>query len=186
MVGVPIVSNRLSLPPGYAKYASVYTPWNGYSNGINSPAAVIIGSILDISASGAPADLSSFTIHNPGASEESYQFQFVYNGSVQTQGIGIPLPNSGASTAAQVITAIATVMNQVSGTDIDNNVIPFPWTIDQVTATELRVEWKVNGNSTSFAFPTGITITTESQPSFSVGSLVPGSLGKLGAALPAA
>jgi hypothetical protein len=159
-MGVPLKTNRYAFPFGYrigVPQPSSYVPWNGYLNGYNSPQADILGPVLQFVTSAAPADLSTMTV--TGYDGKVYLFQFVYNASVQTLGIKIPLPASGASTAAQVMTAIVGVLSQGSGVTIGGQTVYFPWNFQTINATTSRLNWNVPGVPGATASPAGVAIT---------------------------
>src|SRR3954471_5033666 len=99
-MGVPIATNRYSRPLGYRGYAngsfgagSTYIPFNGFISSGN-PGVSILGPAQQLTVTAVVPDLSTLTLVDPNG--KGTVFQFVYNASVQTTGIKVPLPLSGA------------------------------------------------------------------------------------------
>ena len=173
-----IARNSYGFPPGYRQYTAParYKPWNG-SLGSPSPARQRLGATQIYNVGSVPADLSTFILNSPDG--RSFTFQFVYNASVQSTGIKIPLPLSGGSTAAQVQTAILGVLSQAGGIPFGGSFISFPWTYLQTGAAQFQIQWKVAGAS-QLATGTQITITAGAvvQQTFGLSTVVPGRFGK--------
>lgn len=185
-MSIPVISNRYSFPLGYRHVGTPVfpAPWNGFLSGTNSPQATILGAVLQIVTSAAPADLSTFSFGGPDGKQ--YLFQFVYNASVQTLGIKIPLPLSGASTAAQVMTQIAGVLSLPTGVIIGGGIAVFPWNFQTINGTTSRINFNYPGPVGSTSVPTGVALTIiapTSVAALSSTSPVPGKVGPLGAFL---
>ncbi len=140
-----IVTNRLTLPFSYKTGVLSgplvkYLPFNG---GGNSPGTIRLGGTQSFTIGSVPADLSTFILNAPNG--QSYTFQFVYNASVQTLGIKIPLPLSGASTAAQVRAAIMGIMSLSGAFDINGVFRSFPWVALSLLTTSFEIDWRVAG-----------------------------------------
>lgn len=181
-----VVTNRIKFPPGYAKLGgqvSPYKPWNGFISGYNSPAVVQNGATYTFTVASVPADLSHLTFIGPDG--KSYDFQFVYNASVQTGGIKVPLPNSGSSTAAQVATALFTVMNAQSSLDFTGKTVVFPWKMVLTGPAIVQTNWTIVGDgNASGSVPAGITEAI-AQGGISISAAVtPAQTGFVGAFLP--
>lgn len=187
-----IVNNRLKFPPGYRQmaYPTRYKPYNGFLSAARPDSiAVAVAQLFNIAS--VPADLSTFILHAPngiggGGNTGFFSFQFVYNASVQTTGIKIPLPLSGATTAAQVQTAIKAVLSQAFGTPLVGGGFALPWIYNQTGAAAFRIDWTVPGPVVP-ATGTQATITPGATFAafLSVGnSVVPGRYGKNHAFLP--
>jgi hypothetical protein len=168
----PITSNRYKLPRGYSSYIAVpyfggyYTPWNGYNNGANSPGAVILGAVTSISIASVPPNSSVMTFTDSIGRE--YSFQFLYPATLPGNNVvAVDLPNGGASTAAQVTTALLAAL-QSPQTDSD----------------EIQVSWTVNGNEQDITTPDGISRETVSSTSLNLSSVLPGAVGPIRATLP--
>lgn len=172
------VKRRYPFPAGYRTYSqpSGYKPWNNAANSA-SPARTLLGATQLYNIASVPADLSTFVLNAPNG--QSYTFQFVYNASVQTLGIKIPLPLSGASTAAQVQTAIAGVLVLAGGTTIGGTFVSFPWTYATTGAAQFRINWTVAG-ATALATGTQVTITAGAvaQSVFAFSAVVPATIGR--------
>lgn len=183
---IQILSNRYPFPLGYrrAVFASTYVPWNGFVSGNNSPQSAILGATLQIVTSGAPTDLSTLQII--GADGKLYVFQFVYNGTVQTLGIKIPLPASGASTAAQVMTQIASVLSLSGGFPITGPAVVYPWSYQSINATTSRLNASLSGFMGPSVAPANVAVTTISgNTTFGLTSgICPARVGSVGAFLP--
>ena len=179
-----ILTNRIKFPSGYRKVSQVspYTPWNGFVSGQNSPGVSQFGATYTFTVASVPADLS--TIQMVGPDGKGYTFQFVYNASVQTLGIKIPLPASGASTAAQVATAFLGVVNQASALDVLGNRIVFPWSAQQTGAAVIALNWNVAGVGNSSGVLPGTISLVVTQGGFGQAATVPGGAGFVGAFLP--
>lgn len=184
----PITSNRYKLPRGYSSYIAVpyfggyYTPWNGYNNGANSPGAVILGAVTSISIASVPPNSSVMTFTDSIGRE--YSFQFLYPATLPGNNVvAVDLPNGGASTAAQVTTALLAAL-QSPQTDSDGDPVSFPWVADQTGADEIQVSWTVNGNEQDITTPDGISRETVSSTSLSLSSVLPGAVGPIRATLP--
>ncbi len=173
-----------AFPTGYAgaKYTSPFTPWNGSLNGF-SPARKLRGGSQVLAIASVPADLSTLILNAPNG--QSFLFQFVYNASVQTLGIKVPLPLSGASTAAQVTTALNTVLAAIGGTPLAGSFIGFPWQAIQGDATHVTINWTQGG---ALVAPTGtqatITVSGTVVAAFVLGAIVPAKTGPVYAFLP--
>lgn len=193
-MAVPIKSNQYKFPAGYRGYVAflgggAYVPWNGYNNGVNSPNAAILGAVVQFVATGVPTDLQVMTIFGPDG--KAYKFQFLYNGTAGNtpDAISVPLPNSGASTAAQVMTALTTILNTPAPFNQANVPVPLPWVAQTINSTTTRINLTIPGNVTSTVAPANITITVPSQQSvgktgIGAAMAMPASLGKAGAFLP--
>jgi hypothetical protein len=192
-MGVPIANNRYPFPSGYRGYVafspSVYVPWNGYENGANTPSSSIIGAVLQVVASGAPTDKQSLIII--GADGLPYQFQFLYAGTPgdQPTAFEVPLPNSGASTAAQVIAALLAVVSLAEGTDQNGDIRQFNWVAQPINATTLRLNSTMNGTTSPSLDPANMVTTSVAQQTFGQTGVSPAKsvcagVGGMGAFLP--
>ena len=167
-------------PAGYSYPAAVanlaYKPWNG-SLISPSPARQRVGATQTYSVASVPADLSTFILNAPNG--QSYTFQFVYNASVQTLGIKIPLPLSGASTAAQVRAQIASILGLSGGIPIGGSFISFPWAYLTTDATHFQIQWNVAG-TVNAATGTQATITQSATVAsfFGLAAVLPARRGK--------
>jgi hypothetical protein len=174
---VAITRNSYRFPRGYAKsrFPTTYIPWNGAVNS-PSPGRSRLGATQVFNIASVPADLSTFILNTPDG--RSFTFQFVYNASVQTLGIKIPLPLSGASTAAQVQTAMAAVLGAGSGTPIGGSPVVFPWVYNITGAAQFRIDWSVGGTAVASS-GTQATITAGAVVAsvFSVQAPAPGRFG---------
>ncbi len=177
-----IITNRLKFPPGYFRPAPKYSVFSGALANYG-PQAALVGDVTDVATTAAPADLSSITLNGPNGVQ--YEFQFVYNASVQTRGIKVPLPASGGSTAAQVTAQLLSVLGAKSGVDINGVTFVYPWRAAQTASNIVSLNWTFNGRITSTSSPSGITLTTTAGTRSS-NAVVPGSVGFLGALLPGA
>lgn len=183
----PINSNQYKFPLGYRQgilRPSSYSPWNGFVNGNNSPQAIVLGATLQIVTSAAPANLS--TLRLVGANGNLYTFQFVYAASTNTLGIQILLPASGASSAAQVLVQIASVLSLPGGTPFGESPVVYPWTYQPINATTARLNANIGGNFYPNVAPSGVNVTIiaiSSTVGLSAG-ISPGRLGPVGAFLP--
>jgi hypothetical protein len=178
------VKPSYAFPAGYvgAKYSAPYVPWNG-SLFAASPARRLRGASQILAVASVPADLSTLIITAPNG--EAFTFQFVYNASVQTLGIKVPLPASGGSTAAQVTTALATVLASIPAFNIGSTTpVYFPWVAIQGDATHVTLNYTVAGALTAIG-GTQVTISVSaSAPSaFVIGTTAPGLVGPIGAFL---
>jgi hypothetical protein len=156
-----ILTNRYRFPQGYRSGVfnpAQYLPWNGFNSGNNSPGAFMLGAVLDLIATGVPTDLQTLQFTDPRTGFV-YVFQFVYAAGVWNQGIKIPLPNSGSSTAAQVITAVAGVLGLASGVTFAGDTVSFPWAPQQVNSTTYRLNFLVPGNPGPSVTPANMTQT---------------------------
>ena len=185
-----VITNRYHFPPGYRRVAQndvpgkYYSPYNGFFSapGLN-PTQNQFGAEMVITAAGVPADLSLMTVRAPNGRE--YVFQFVYNASVQNAGIKIPLPNSGASTAAQVSAAILAVLAAGSGTPFGSSIaLTFPWVATASSATANKVSFNVAGASVAGTYPANISEGSVVQGGFGQAVSNPGRSGFIGAFLP--
>lgn len=172
-----ITRNKYAFPKGYTavKGPTTYKPWNGSSIAA-SPARALLGATQIYNIASVPADLSTFILNAPNG--QSYTFQFVYNASVQTTGIKIPLPNSGSSTAAQVQTAMLGVLGAAGGTPLSGSFVGYPWLYQQTGAAQFTINWKVAG-ATVAATGTQATITAGAvtQQTFGTQAVVPAKVG---------
>jgi len=177
-----LIRRNYGLPPGYsnAKYAAptTYKPWNG-SLSASSPARARGGASQTFSVASVPADLSTLILTTPTG--RVLTFQFVYAGSVQTAGtIKIPLPASGASTAAQVTTQILSVFNAGSGIPLGGVSTPFQFIIGTTTATTFVLLWTVSGPTTALGGTQAtVTITATAAAFFTPEPVVPARVGRL-------
>lgn len=182
-MSAPIKSNHMVSPYPNAKYANpgllAYKQWNGWFSG---PETVRLGATQIYNVGSVPADLSTFILNTPDG--RAITFQFVYNASVQTQGIKIALPLSGASTAAQVNTAILAAMAPAVATAFGGVAVPLPFNAVQTGAAQFRIDWKVGG-TINLATGTQATITAGATALSSIGlsQAVPGRAGKVNAFL---
>jgi len=171
-----VITNRPKLPAGYRVYSAVaiiqYNPFNGAKSAFN-PGLSQFGATQDISVSAVPADLSLLVINGPDG--KAYTFQFVYNASVWSAGIKVPLPNSGASTAAQVSAALTAVMNATFGTSFGGVTVPFPWTAAQTAAAVTTLSWTIAGSPGAPTLPAGIG-NVNTQGGFGRSAVVPAML----------
>lgn len=147
---------------------------------------VILGATQTLSVASVPADLSTLILNAPNG--RAYTFQFVYNASVQTLGIKVPLPAGGASTAAQVNTALQAVLNSGQALDITSGLLttlPFSATITAAAATE--VDYNVPGAPGAIS-GTQATITNSISTAQSISSapIVPARIGPVAALMPGA
>jgi hypothetical protein len=169
----------LLFPPGYKHTAAPlgYNPWNN-SKIAASPARVKVGAIQVFNVGSAPADLSTFILNAPNG--QSYTFQFAYAGSIPTTGITVRLPNSGASTAAQVLTAIAGVLALAGGQNVGGAFQAFPWAYATTGATQFQVQWQMAGvtkAATGTTFGVAITAGAVTAWTFGFQTIVPGNAG---------
>ncbi len=167
-----------SFPTGYSKYASPYTPWSGSVSAF-SPARKLRGGSQILAIASVPADLSTLILNSPNG--QSFTFQFVYNASVQTLGIKVPLPASGGSTAAQVTTALAAVLGLNGGIPLSGSFVGFPWQAISGDATHVTINWTQSG---ALVAPSGtqatITVSGTVVPAFVLGTIVPAKSGFMG------
>ncbi len=172
-----IITNRYGFPPGYRTAVfKPYSVWNGFVGSLNGPGATFQGAVISITASAAPADLSLLDITGPDG--KLYTFQFVYAASALTHGIKIPLPASGASTAAQVMTAINGVVGLASGVDFGGATVIYPWVRQGVSAVVSLLNFTSGGPVTSFSAPAGIGIAAVSQGGFTSIGVAPAKVGR--------
>lgn len=179
-MSAPIKVNHYKSPYPNAAYANpgllAYKQWNGWFSG---PETVRLGATQIYNVASVPADLSTFILNTPDG--RAVTFQFVYNASVQTQGIKIALPLSGASTAAQVNTAILAAMSVAVATAFGGVAVPLPFNAVQTGAAQFRIDWKVGG-TTNVATGTQATITAGAvvQSTIGLAQAVPARCGKIG------
>ena len=182
-----VVTNKYHRPPGYHVMVTpgvapgVALPWNGYTNGANSPAAGHFGEVDLIAITAAPTNLSSLQFFGPN--EILYAFQFVETPGLGTFGITVPIPP--LATAAQVRDALLAVMSQPSAQDVDGNTITFPWiAVSNSIPLGLSINWTVLGSIGVSVEPDGVDFTVNSTASAAVGAPTQARFGALGAALP--
>lgn len=187
-MAVPIVTNRYKLPAGYDSYIAVphyggyYTPWNGYNNGANSPASVILGASTAISIASVPPNSSIMTFTDSIGRE--FVLQFCYPATLPgLNAVPVNLPNGGASTAAQVTAALLAAM-QSPQLDAEGDSVSFPWVALQTGATDITVNWAVAGNEQDVTTPDGISRETISSSTVSLSSVLPGAVGPIRACMP--
>ncbi len=167
-MGLPISNNRYPFPFGYRGYVAfsggAYIPWNGYNNGSNAPNNTVLGAVVQIVTSGVPTDTQSLSITGPDG--KVYQFQFLYAATAGTVpgAITVRLPASGASTAAQVMTALLAILSLTQATTQGGTVIPFPWSAQTINATTTRINWLINGAVGAFLIPANMAVTIAAQP----------------------
>lgn len=192
-MALSISNNKYVFPSGYRSYVAVstgaYVPWNGYNNGANAPNNTILGAVVQFAATGVPTDAQIMSISGPNG--RTYKFQFLYNASVGTDpdAIIVRLPNSGSSTAAQVITALLAVLSAGSGSTEGGATVVFPWVGQSVNATTCRINFTANGAVTGTIAPANMAITTPDSPTpgqsgISTSRSVCASAGPAGAFLP--
>lgn len=173
-----VVTNRYGLPRGYSHWTfpGKYVPFSGSSSS-PSPARVKQGKTQTFTVNAVPADLSTFILVSPNGA--FYTFQFVYNGSIPTVGITVPLPAGGASTAAQVQTAIAGVLGLTGGTPVGGSFTSFPWSYTTVSAAVFRINWAQDGTGGGNG-GTQATITSSAITAafFTLVAIAPGASGK--------
>jgi hypothetical protein len=182
-----VISNRPSLPFGYRRGVlglplTKYLPFNG---GGNSPGTIRTGTTQAYAIGSVPADLSTFILNAPNG--QSFTFQFVYNASSPSTGITIPLPLSGASTAAQVRAAMAAVLGASGSNNFGGGFQSFPWVFLPLLTANFEIDWKVAGTAVA-ATGTQATITpgaVVAQSTQRTNLVVPGRFGKNFAWLPA-
>ncbi len=187
-----VASNRYKFPAGYAnaKYPTAtnphntpYNPWNGAS--LPSPGLSKRGASQQLAIASVPADLSTLIVTAPNGAQ--YKFQFVYNASVQNSpgSIAVPLPASGASTAAQVTTALTAVLQLAPATTLEGVKVFFPWQAISGDATHVTLNYTVDGAGNALG-GTQVTITQSflSPAVFTLGPTVPGKAGQVFAVLP--
>lgn len=176
----PIAVNHLKNPYPKAQYALpgllCYRQYNGYLG--PGPETVRVGATQLYNVGAVPADLSTLILNAPNG--QNYAFQFVYNSSVQTTGIKVPLPLSGASTAAQTTTALLNILNGGSGTPFGGSLVTFPFLAPQTGAAQFRIDWRMNGLAVAATGTQG-TIIPSTVIASSLGSVasVPGSAGRV-------
>jgi hypothetical protein len=176
----PVIKPFVRCPRGYINSvlamgfgSAVYRPWN------NSPVATAptieqLGAVAVLTATATPADLSTISLTINGI---VYQFQFVYNTSVQTLGIKVPLPNSGVSTNAQVNTALLAVVSLAGGTDIVTGEKTFPWVAGQTGSAQTTISLTTNNPITASSFAVNVTGVLTAGTVGVIGSQVPGKVG---------
>jgi hypothetical protein len=183
MSGLIITSNDYRLPTGYQsgvlnKYRSSVA---GYSI-LRTQNRAVLGATQILNVASVPADLSTLILNPP--SGPSLTFQFVYNASVQTLGIKVPLPASGGSTAAQVTTALLAVLQVGSGTPLAGTLTRFPFVALTNTATRIEIKWLVNGTAQAITGTQAtITVFATTAPAVAVDIGLPGMFGKCKAIL---
>jgi hypothetical protein len=144
---------------------------------------------LETVSAGVPADEEVLVI---GLSDDKfYRFQFLYAGTPGSDpdSVEVPLPNSGLSTAAEVMTALLAVLLLSSAFNQAGDEVYFPWVAQSVNPTTSRINLTTAASVTGSFGVTNVTITAISQPTLGFTGLgtshgIPGSLGKLGAFLP--
>jgi len=174
-----ITRNRYKLPPGYHRWTAPgkYAPYSG-SSAVPSPARVKNGASQLYTIASVPADLSTFIL-NPPNGQAGYKFQFIYTpGTADLLTIPILLAAGGASTAAQVQTAMAAVLGAIGGTPLTQAFEYFPWKYATVAAAQFRIDWTIDGTAVA-ATGTQATITpgAVTVPFFTLGPIIPGSSG---------
>ena len=184
MPAVPISRNRIRLPVGYRSgSSSLRSSIPGYALPKVGPGRNILGATQNFTVASVPADLSTLIVNAPDG--KAYTFQFVYNTSVQTLGIKIPLPLSGASTAAQVATAVLGVVGLSGGTPISGPAVIYPWVTATPVSAHFELDYTVNGAAGA---PTGtqatITVVTTAPNLNGSTSVLPGMFGKAFTLLP--
>lgn len=180
----PLASNRYSCPKGYRQYPGPrYIPWNSFVSP-GSPGLIILGAVQQLNISAVPPDLSTLTLVAPDGSGGTI-FQLVYNASVWGTGIKVPLPASGASTAAQTATQLLSILSQKSGVDFNGVTHFYPWVASAVSATQIAISWTVAGANRAPELPANILSVNTSAQSYSAGNaIVPGIQGKTFSFLP--
>lgn len=188
-----IITNRYKRPPGYYVGVSPLVPdavarplpWNGYTNGANSPGAGMFGTIglLAADVGGPPTDGQTLSI---SAGDAVFLFEILYPPSLATGGrIGIDLPAGGASTQAQVAAAIAGVLGAGSGVDSDGVTHYFPWEAAVVASTSVQIGLTIHGSIGAPILPAGLAFSVAQAETAVVGTCTPASLGGRPATMPA-
>lgn len=187
-----VASNRYKFPAGYsnAKYPTATNPhntpeapWNGAI--LPSPGLSKRGAAQQLAIASVPADLSTLIVTAPNGAQ--YKFQFVYNASVQNSpgSIKVPLPNSGASTAAQVTTALTAVLQLNPALTLEGAQVFFPWQAISGDATHVTLNYTVDGAAVAIGGTQAtITVSFTSDAAFTLGATVPGKFGEAYAYLP--
>ncbi len=176
-----LIKRPYGLPAGYsnARYSAPtkYLPWNG-SLKTASPARAQGGASQTYNVASVPADLSTLIVTTPTG--RVLTFQFLYAGSVLGAGnIGIPLPASGASTAAQVTTQILSVFNAGSATPLGGVLTPFTFIIGTTTATTFVLLWTVAGTPVAIGGTQAtVTITATAAGFFAPEPVAPARFGR--------
>ncbi len=179
-----LVIKPYGFPTGYnnAKYPPPFRPWNGAF--YPSPARQVQGASQELVIASVPADLSTLIITAPNGAQ--YIFQFVYNASVQNApgSIKVPLPASGASTAAQVTTALTAVLQSVMPLNLAGQPVLLPWVAISGLPTHVTLNYTVPGLVSAIG-GTQVTITqfATAPQTFVLANTVPGKCGFNGAFL---
>ncbi len=179
-----LVTNQYKFPKGYRQLPAVvsYKPNNGFLPSA-SPARSDFGASQEFTIAAVPADLAQVTLFPPSGQFGQISFQFVYNGSVWANGVKIPLPASGGSTAAQVTTAWLAVLQQASGLTFQGVNVPFQWVAQQTGSNKITVSYITAGPITSTSVPANIT-QVSSPGGFSLGVVVPSKFGQVSSFAP--
>lgn len=188
-----IITNRYKRPPGYYVGVSPLlpdalarpSPWNGYTNGVNSPGAGIFGTVgvLHGVIGGPPTDGQTLQI---SAGDQTFQFEYLYPPSLPSLGrIGIDLPAGALSTQAQVAAQTAAVLGAGSGVDSDGVTHYFPWEASVLASISVQIELTIHGSVNADVLPAGLSFSIASTETAVVGTCTPASLGGRPATLPA-
>ncbi len=179
-MAVPVKSNTYKRPYNFFPLVNAVI---GYSKNYFK---AILGASQTLAVASVPADLSTLILTAPNG--QAYRFQFVYNASVQTLGIKVPLPASGASTAAQVNTALQAVLNAGQALDFSTGLlVTLPWAASIVASASTEVDYTIPGAPGAIG-GTQATITnpTSAAQSIGVGPIVPARIGPVSALMPGA
>lgn len=192
-MSVAIITNKYKRPAGYSVGVSPGLPeplarplpWNGYTNGANSPSAGHFGAVGVLGAVGGGPPTNGQTLQL-SVGDRTFQFEYLYPPSLPSLGrIGITLPAGAASTQAQVATQTALILGAGSGVDSDGVTHIFPWQAAVGPATSVHIDLNVHGTINADILPAGLGFTVASSESAVVGVSTPASMGGRPATLPA-